>query len=193
MLDGADNTGKSKLSENLAREINAIVIQQPSPSNSVGFLRNVVKKEQNIEPFARQLLHSISHTVDFYETMLISENTIVMDRCYISALVYGELCGLNQNQLNLIHNIHKSIYSRLNNLFDVHIFILTKKQPFRTNDESIYEQVLNWQDINMIYQKLSRTCDKYFFLENENIDLIDLDQFNSIDNIVSHIRNCIKL
>lgn len=52
--------------------------------------------KSSISPFERQLLHTISHTVVLYETMIYSNNNLVMCRCYISALIHGRLSGLNK-------------------------------------------------------------------------------------------------
>lgn len=182
VLESADNLGKSTLSMQLSTITNASIIQQPSASNTLGFLRRVVKEKTTISPFERQLLHTISHTVDLYETMLISKNNIVMDRCYISALIYGKLSGLDDYELSLIYDIHHSLYSKLQDKYDVTICILTRSKPFASKDNSVYEQTLIWNDINNGYLKFvenQKRSKQSYFTNTETIKLIDRDELRN--------------
>lgn len=186
VLESADNLGKSTLSKQLSIITNASIIQQPSASNTLGFLREVVKEKTSISPFERKLLHSISHTVDLYETMLNSKNNIVMDRSYISALIYGKLSGLDEYELSIIYDIHRSLYSKLQDKYDVTICILTRSKPFASKDNSVYEQTLIWNDINNGYLKFIENQERSkqsYFTNSEIIKLIDRDKILNDNDI----------
>ena len=193
IIESANSLGKTTISKLLAQKIDADIIQQPSPNNKLGYLRRIVKEEIDIDPFPRQLLHSISHIVDLYENMLMTSKNIVMDRCYISALVYGELSGLNKFQLSLIYDIHKKLYCGIDNVFDIYLFILVRNQPFLSKSDSIYEPKLQWHDINHKYRKVVECVDyEYYFSTNEKIGLIDLQKIGNLTEIIKYISTQIK-
>lgn len=193
ILESADNLGKSTLSKLLASKLDATIMQQPSSDNSLSFLRKIVKEDRSIEPFPRQLLHTISHTVDLYEKMQVGSGDIIMDRCYISALIYGKLTNLSLPELELIQNIHSHLYAQLEHSFDVHIFILTRNKPFACKDNSIYEKTLDWDDINDEYCSLVKTNAKSYFTSNETIELLIINEYKDIEDILKHIRCSIKV
>lgn len=190
ILESADNLGKTTLVKLLASKINATILQQPSANNTLSFIREIVKGNTPITPFARQLLHAISHTVDLYETMLNSRSNIVMDRCYISALIYGRLSGLTEYELSLLYNIHRKLYSKLEDFFDVTICILTRSKPFANKDDSIYERTIEWNDVNLGYCAIVENQlnnKQVFFAESESVILIDRDILLSDDEICDYI------
>ncbi len=190
ILESADNLGKSTISKQLSTMINASILQQPSASNTLGFLRGIVKGKTSISPFERQLLHTISHTVDLYETMLYSDTNIVMDRSYISALIYGELSGLDEFELSLIYDIHHRLYSKLQDKYDVTICIMTRSRPFASKDNSFYEKTLNWDDINNGYLKVfenQKSIKQSYFTKTETIKLIDRDKMLNDNEICEFI------
>lgn len=180
ILEGPDGVGKSTQAKRLCEALAAKLVVQPSGDNCLGFLRPIVKTHKNIEPFARQLLHTCSHIVDAYEDFGAKNKAIVMDRCYASALVYGKMTGLPQEQLDILQEIHHNVYRPLvkKHGYQVHYIQFTAKQPFRQADvKDVYEQASRWKALNEEYLRLFDTLSPVNTLvsDNETHDLIQID------------------
>jgi hypothetical protein len=113
-----------------------------------------------------------------------------MDRCYISALIYGKLSNLTEYELSLIYDIHRNLYSILEDIFDVTICIMTRSKPFSENDDSVYEATLNWNDINNGYLQLveiQKTNKQWFFTNEETLILINRDKILTDNEVCDYI------
>ena len=158
ILEGPDGVGKTTQAQKLASHLGAKLVVQPSGDNSLGFLRPVVKTQKDIDPFARQLLHTCSHIVDAYEDFGAHNPTLVMDRCYASALVYGNLTHLKSEDLSLLKEIHQHVYTPLikEHGYRVQYIQLKAEKSLRMaeNKEDVYESALSWEQTNIAYKLL---------------------------------------
>ncbi|GEM_PF-4259443 len=191
ILEGPDGVGKSTQAKRLCEALSAKLVVQPSGDNTLGFLRPIVKTNKNIEPFARQLLHTCSHIVDAYEDFGPHNTAIVMDRCYASALVYGKMTGLPQEQLDILAQIHQNTYRPLieKHGYDVHYIQFTAENPFRQADEQdVYEKAAKWHALNDEYLSLFDTLsrDNTLCADTETHHLVKVDG-KSEDEITAEI------
>ena len=180
ILEGPDGVGKSTQAKRLCDALGAKLVVQPSGDNSLGFLRPIVKTNKNIEPFARQLLHTCSHIVDAYEDFGAHNKAIIMDRCYASALVYGKMTGLPQEQLDILAEIHQNVYRPLIKKHDyqVHYVQFTASEPLRqAEDQDVYEQSAKWHTLNDAYRDLFEDLSPVntLFHDNEVHTLLNID------------------
>ena len=77
-IEGPDSVGKTTLVNTFASKLGARVLQQPNSSGSLGFIRDLVKKDKNINPFSRQLLHACGAIKDIFENF--DGQPLIMDR-----------------------------------------------------------------------------------------------------------------
>lgn len=195
ILEGPDGVGKSTQAQRLVKALGAKLVVQPSAENALGFLRPIVKTQKDIEPFARQLLHTCSHIVDAYEDFGPHNPTLVMDRCYASALVYGKMTGLPQQQLDILRQIHQNVYSPLVQKYgyDVYYIQFSAKKPLRTPENTdVYEQTTKFSGVNNTYTELfTRLTHNKLFTKNEAHLLIQIDG-HTPDHISHEILDFIK-
>lgn len=155
ILEGPDRVGKSTFAKKFAEKNQYFLLSQPNSLGPLGFLRDIVKFDLTIDNFSRQLLHAVSHT---WDTHLFNEyDHIIMDRSYISGLIYGRGTGLSEEQLDILREVHRSIHSEIltKNNFKILIVNFSPSEPFGEKDDSIYERLLGWK-------MLRDTYDEYF-------------------------------
>ncbi|MEZ9494934.1 dTMP kinase [Vibrio splendidus] len=188
VLEGPDKIGKSTVINSLSRILNAKVLIQPNGGNSLGFLRQRLKsRDMDISPLARQLLHTCSHIVDYYEVISECNQLILMDRCYISALVYGQAEGENSSNLDLLKEVHNGVYGNLSDDFEIDIFVLSSSKLSVVGDESYYEKKLDMNIINKLYRNISSNENSYYLGSKERIHHIDIDEFDNADEVQCYI------
>lgn len=159
MLEGCDNVGKSTLIHHLQEALpDSKVIRQPSESNSVGFIRNLVKNNKSYSPLERQLLHTVSHLVDLIEEFRTSESTILMDRSPLSAYPYGSCLGLTEDQISLILKINLLTYDNFFKKSSIipKVVYINNDHPFKEEEDLVYGS-LSWYDVKKQYDYLFDT------------------------------------
>lgn len=153
VIEGPDGIGKSTQAKLLAERYLATVIRQPSTDNLVSFLRDEAKQNPDHSAFERQLMIAISHTVDAF-TKFTGDVSLVMDRSYISGLVYGHLTGVSKSQMKILHSTLSSVYtSNIKDTYDVTIVFLTGDTRLDTPDNDVFEQKIQWDDLRNTYQQ----------------------------------------
>ncbi|EGU61057.1 Thymidylate kinase [Vibrio nigripulchritudo ATCC 27043] len=163
VLEGADGSGKTTIAQLLQDSMKAELLVQPNGSNSLSFLRRLLKSgTTEFDSFARQLLHTCSHLVDFYELIKPLDNSLIMDRSYISALVYGAAQGESATNLKILKDIHKSVYGDLSKKYDVYIIILDRGARKHVKDSSYYESKIDLDYVESSYRNINRSNDYYF-------------------------------
>lgn len=174
VFEGTDCVGKSTQVEIIKNRFNANQIRQPSGENLLGFLRDIVKNDLNIDAFPRQLLHSISHIVDAF-TFFGGDNVIVMDRCHWSAFCYGEVTGLNEFQNELILKIHQNVYQSVLSNYDVQVIFIDRDSRIKDELTDNFEKSFNWEHLRDKYRAFHNTLgpDRFLFSRTENITRLD--------------------
>lgn len=176
ILEGPDGVGKSTQAKILAAKFNARLVSQPSDDNIVSWIRAEAKKNPDFTALERQLLIAVSHTVDAF-TKFQGVHNIVMDRSFLSGLVYGELMDLKPEYLVLIRRILLSVYQiNLANKFDLHFVFLSSKGRLDTADNDVFE-ALSWNRIAELYRKHYEALTvrhEYFIEPKEKVSLVDI-------------------
>ena len=177
VLEGPDGSGKSTQAKYLAERYNARLIEQPSRDNLVWFLRQEAKQNPNYTAFERQLLIAVSHTVDSFTKFSGNEN-IVMDRSYLSGLVYGKLTGVEKYEMALLTQVLATVYKNAieNHGYEVSIVFFLGSNRLDKPDEDIFEQTLTWGHVNEHYKHMFDELSQGVwnaFSKNERIHQID--------------------
>lgn len=155
ILEGPDRVGKTSFAKRYANDtLGTFLLSQPNPTGPLGFLRDIVKYDLSIENFARQLLHAVSH---IWDTHLFGEyDHIIMDRSYISGLIYGRGTGLTEDQIGILRGIHRNAHNHIIQKYGFHVLIVnfSPSKPFGPKDDSMYERLLGWDMLKDTYTKL---------------------------------------
>lgn len=177
ILEGADGTGKSTQAQFLTEHYGAKLIEQPSRDNLVWFLREEAKRNPDYTAFERQLLIAISHVTDSF-TKFLGIDHIVMDRSYLSGLVYGKLTGVDQKKMNLLTQVLATVYKNAAEAhgYEVSIVFFLGSDRLDQPDSDIFESTLKWGHVNEhykhMYDELSRS-EWHAFSKTERILQID--------------------
>lgn len=176
VLEGSDGTGKSTQAEAIAKHYGGKVIKQPSDDNLVWFLRGEAKKNPNYNPFERQLLMALSHTVDSF-TKFNGEETIVMDRSYLSGLVYGHLSSVGKYEMALLTQVLATVYKNaVEGKFAVDIVFFLGANRLDKPDNDVFESTLQWGAINEHYKHMHGELSRRewaAFSKDEGISQVD--------------------
>jgi thymidylate kinase len=194
IIEGSDGTGKSTQSKLLANKLEAELIIQPSKDNLVSFIRNEAKMNPIYSALERQLLIGISHTVDAF-TLFDGERSLVMDRSYISGLVYGKRTGIEPYEMALLENILSSVYkANITHKYDVKIIFLNADNRLDIADNDVFESQINWAELSVEYTEIYRSLvnkKRCAFSENEVVTQIQVGG-KTIDQIAMEIENFVN-
>jgi thymidylate kinase len=172
VIDGVDGIGKSTQVKVLANHYNAKIVAQPSGTNIVGYVRNEVKFNESHNPFARQLLHSLSHVVDAFTEFDGTQN-VIMDRSHLCIHTYGPATGLTPEQCNLLFKIHQDIYAyTLKDKFDVSVIFLDRESKYKEELTDNFEKTFSWDNVRKLYLSLFdrlASTDDFVFSPNEKL------------------------
>lgn len=177
IIEGSDGVGKSTQARILAEKLNAKLIIQPSKENIVSVVRAEAKLNPAYSALERQLLIAISHTVDAF-TEFKADRNIVMDRSYLSGLVYGKATGVPPYEMELLNQILSSVYKEniKSGQFDVHILFLDTQKRLDEADKDVFEQTTKWQDLHDSYINMyaDMRSGRKAFNDNERVTLLDV-------------------
>lgn len=194
-IEGVDGIGKSTHIKRLSEKYEAKIVVQPSGNNLVGFLRHEVKFNEDHKPFERQLMHTISHCVDAYTLMDGSEN-IILDRCHLSAAVYGKVTGLTDFQINLLMSVHEKVYSdALKDKYDITWIIMDRSSKFKEGETDNFEKTFKWEAVRQEYiKKFSEYIhtSSYLFSPDERGFMINTDLLDSKDSVTQALVEIIE-
>lgn len=179
IIEGTDGIGKTTQVKKIADAYSANILSQPNGNNIVGNLRDICKMDKSLLPLERQLFMAISQIVDAYETIGESDGNLVMDRSYLSGIVYGGLTLLRPSSVDLLFSVlsrvHDNVLLKFASFSSVHIIILHGKSRFDKPDLDVFELNLKWNDINESYMKLKdRFAGTHAFCPHESWHLIDI-------------------
>lgn len=185
IFEGPDNVGKTSLARAVSKQLGANLISQPSERNSIGFLRNVLKQFTGLSPLARQLGHTCSHITDLLEQ--VDGDIIVFDRSFLSAIVYGKIMGLTEQEQELVKNLNLAVYKNYVNINKTKVIIvhLTNQEPFKEEDDEVFK-VLDWTKLRDEYASLVEK------LKTEEEEFIEFSEVIKINNYKDQFDDVVK-
>lgn len=196
ILEGADGLGKSTQANILAEKLGANLIRQPSPDNIVSFIRSEMKTNPAYTALERQLLGAISHTVDAF-TKFQGEASIVMDRSWLSGIIYGKRTGVEPYEVELLSQILSKVYqyNTRGDTFDVHVIFMDGTKRLDQPDDDVFESGTNWGELtaeyNALYERLKNTEDFHVFSKTETVTRVTVDN-KTVDQIATEIETVIN-
>ena len=172
-LDSVDRIGKTTTCDLLVNSIipkqkfcKATKVVLPQDSGPLAFIRKYVKDRNFVtDNFSRQLLHCCSNIHEFES--IAYENRIsyrgrkyhyyyIFDRGPLSTLVYGEALIHNKEYLKILKDINFNVLKLLveKEIIDnLVFFIMDKDTPYRSKDDSYYENVVDFNYIRKLYKE----------------------------------------
>jgi len=186
ICEGPDGCGKTTIATKLASYLDAPVLNSPSRTNSVSFLRKITKYEKGYNAFERQCLHTISNLVDFFEEFDCARN-LVLDRSHLSTYIYGITEGADHAKMEVLMDIHSKITSLWIDKYDVHVYLFSAEKRFGVADESHHEKNLSWNNLKNNYA-LWEEKPFSLFSYKERVTLVQVDG-KSIDQIYTEVLN----
>ena len=192
IFESADGCGKTTQCELLAKRINAKRLQQPNSQNCVGFIRSIMKSCESINSDDRQYFAGFSHIVDAL-TEFDGKSNMVMDRCYLSALVYGKLTKSTPEKLDMILKVLKQVYAQsILGKYDVSIIFLTRHSRYDAEDDDVFEKNTKWNDLRDEYTSIfaKMMTKEIEFVGSESVHLLDVGE-KTIEEIHNEILNII--
>jgi thymidylate kinase len=180
VFEGLDGTGKSTLIENFTSRLHqegktTHTFRQPSGENSVGFLREILKSKIEINRFARQLMHTISHNEDIHRAVDLYHGPdrpdyFVFDRCYLSGIAYGKAMGMDKFEIDLLKKINFTTHNYLCRNLNTTIFFMDGTSKLGDNgDSDVYED----QDRLEVYKAYKDFLNReHVFSDSEKVVLI---------------------
>lgn len=170
-VEAIDGAGKTTTCDLLVKNIiprqqfcKASKVVLPNGDGPLGFLRSYVKnKDFHADEFARQLLHCCSH-IDAFESLAYGDRIsyrgrkyhhyYVFDRGPLSTMVYGQALIKDKMYLEILRDININILQDLveKEIIDDLVFVyMNKDKPYRTQDDSYYERVVDYSEIRNLY------------------------------------------
>jgi thymidylate kinase len=175
IFEGPDGVGKSTQIDMLMRDRRPHLLVQPNPDSSMSF-RDAVFNSNDLTPLEAQLMFCLSHMYDLYEYLNRFSGTLIMDRCYISGLVYG-LVGDRNKYLPLVISKMQDLHQRYLSSTDVRIIFMMPKARFNEPDTDVFEKNLKWESIREGYEgvldALSEVSASSIMSSREKIMLLD--------------------
>jgi thymidylate kinase len=176
ILESPDGLGKSTQASLLFNRFypEAKLISQPSDDNVIGFIRSSVKDPNtNWTAMERQMLISLSHCVDAF-TCFDSSTNIIMDRSYISGLVYGKLTNAPEDKMKTLINCLKAVYTyNIALKYDVYVIIFDAKNRFNKTSHDFFETQTKWENLRDFYLEIPKLG--FFFSPDEKISIVNVE------------------
>ena len=128
-------------------------LKQPNDQGKFGFIRDVVLNNPDLSILQRQLAHVFSAINDSFE-YFDGGSDLVMDRSFLSTLVYGKIMGLSKNEYILLFDLNIAPFMDIFKKYYPVILIFTADKPFGEADNTYYEKFASWSDIKHAYEVL---------------------------------------
>lgn len=155
IFEGPDGVGKTTQISMLREKFNTGLLVQPNPDSLMSF-KDFVFTSKNLTPIEMQLFFALSHMYDLYEKVRSYSGTLIMDRSYLSGLVYGSALGADVETLEKLALAMRDVHVK--NLYDVDVrivFMLPKNRLNKTSDD-IFEKNTKWEGLLDGYKELCR-------------------------------------
>lgn len=150
ILEGADNLGKSYQARYLEKSYKFHILNQPNADNTLGYLRNDLKYDESIDITVRQLFHAFQNSVDIFE--FPQHTNIIMDRCYLSNIVYSTVMGVDTHVIEMMIKMNKTIWEKYLSEYEINLICFTSNAPFKEADDAdVYESANVWDKLSEEY------------------------------------------
>jgi deoxyadenosine/deoxycytidine kinase len=185
VLEGSDGVGKSTLAKDLYEKMGSLytrTMRQPASDSPLGFLRDVSKFDPSFGPFERQLLIACSHVWD--AATFDQSRDVVMDRCWISGMVYGGLGGVSKENLHLLAKIYQSVYLRALKHYQVLIVHVNPGRTFRVPEAGDVFEKHSPERMSYAYSQVLYGGLGPFMSETETyLELTELDPVKRVEAV----------
>lgn len=157
VFEGPDGVGKTTQALAFADYFEGKYIKSPNDNGDIGFIREIILTNTKFTNFERQLLQTLSLTTNLYTEIDGTRDVLVLDRSFISTLLYGQAQGISNSKLAAIEALSKAMWQkRLTELGYMSVIVVfTAKSRYNSPDKDIYESTINWEDLNMRYRKVA--------------------------------------
>ena len=196
VFEGPDGVGKSTQVKKLydkfkADGLKVALISQPSSDNELGFLRQEIKTNRDYSAFERQLLATCSHIIDSFHLAWNGADVVIMDRCYLSGVVYGRRTGCNEQQIALLMKVLTTVYHiaarRTLEPFDhIDVIFIDANNRLDRPDGDVFESGITWQELRNEYRTLYKNVDAqepFAFRKDERVHQINVNDTNGPDGM----------
>ena len=152
ILEGADKLGKSTHAKAISDMYKIKLVKQPNADNTLGYLRQDLKYDSDIDITVRQMFHGFQNSVDIFE--FPKDDVVIMDRCYLSNIVYSTVLGVRADVVDMMVRMNKTIWEKYLSEYDITLVCLVGAKPFKkANEEDVYESADKWKELNNAYIK----------------------------------------
>lgn len=161
VIEGPDGVGKTTLCKALAQRLDGVYVSFPGrEAGTLGkWVYDLHHTDLTINPTALQALHIAAHIDTLNRFVLPAVNrgqTVILDRSFISTLVYGAAYGASVTTVMDLVDAEQTYWEEIECLPKLVTYIILQDQPFSEFERGLAK----WLEINRQY-KLMVAIDKY--------------------------------
>lgn len=189
VFEGPDGVGKTTQARKFTNLLDGKYLKSPNDEGVIGFVREIILNNRELTPFERQLIQTLSLTTNLY-TEINKEAPMILDRSFISTLLYGMAQGIPEKQLSIIESLSKVMWhSHLIELnFITVVVVLTCSRRYNLPDNDVYESTIDWKNLNLLYRNNVQTLkDGLSVCSDSNSKHYNQFQFTPVEHII-HIE-----
>ena len=196
LFEGPDGVGKTTQIEMLLKDdtYRFNLLAQPNSCSPMSFREEVFSSDK-LTGLEAQLLFSLSHMYDLYEYISKITGDLIMDRSFISGLIYGSVAcgGRNEFLSDVVHRLselHKAYMASM----DVNIVFLLPEKRFNNESDDVFEKTLKWGELRDGYLEVVDYMDKEnvsMFSRREKVLVVDNSKLTA-EETYARIRNFVS-
>lgn len=184
----------STIAKLISQRFNYKYLPQPSPTNRVKYVRDIVK-HTDAPPLIKQSLHLLSHIVDAHTE--IDGSDLIFDRGIMSTIVYSKLLGLSVEDVDRLVSINSDVYRHFleGAGYKVTFVIFDRENPYKNNKDDQYERLIPYEDLRKeycnLYQHMNSNNHRHLYHYKEQVLMVYVD--GSIEEVFSKVAAALEL